>query len=79
MAYFWEEQRMPAWVVQRFAVTTQRPHWLGNKVHTSDQWNLIEPDPQGFYSYNWGTDFTPNRAVTVKGQRAAPTNIQGRI
>lgn len=45
------------------------PPW---RQSTQRQQILSEPDPQGFYSKNWGGDITINRAVTAMEQRGDP-------
>lgn len=44
-------------------------HLLCDGALTQWQWKLIEPNPQIFYSNNWGGHLTPYRTVTDKGKR----------
>lgn len=45
---------------------------LWGRTHIQGEWNLTEPDPQGFYSNHGGENLTPHRAVTVTEQRVSP-------
>lgn len=46
-------------------------HLLWGGTFNQGQWSMGKPDPQGFYSNNWGADLSPDRAGTAVEQRGS--------
>ena len=46
-------------------------HLLWGGTCNQGQWNICKPDPQRFYSNNWGADLSPDKARTAMEQRGS--------